>query len=254
LDNLAFLVSYPRSGNTLLASILNQNNKIACTGNSINFEVLHQLNMVKENKIYQNFADEQSYDNIIKNLFNNYYKNWNKEFIIERSLATTPDNIKYIDQDKYKYIFLKRDIFEILNSFVNLFKSNQDERSDFQICEEILERENILWRSILAYKNGIKCLDKSQYITLSYEDLLKNAPDQIKKIYDFLGIKYYEHHFTNLNQLCINNIRYNDKALPLRFQNLHKIRTDKIIKNKIKSDLPKELIDICNEFEKEIIV
>ena len=146
------------------------------------------------------------------------------------------------------------DIFEILNSFVNLFKSNQDERSDFQICEEILERENILWRSILAHKNGIKCLDKSQYITLSYEDLLKNAPDQIKKIYDFLGIKYYEHHFTNLNQLCINNIRYNDKALPLRFQNLHRIRTDKIIKNKIKSDLPKELIDICNEFEKEIIV
>ena len=33
---LFFLIAMPRSGNTLFASIMNQNPDIACTGNSMN--------------------------------------------------------------------------------------------------------------------------------------------------------------------------------------------------------------------------
>ena len=37
---LFFLVALPRSGNTLLASLLNQNPDIACTANSLTLEIL----------------------------------------------------------------------------------------------------------------------------------------------------------------------------------------------------------------------
>ena len=40
---LFFLVAMPRSGNTLFASIMNQNPNIACTANSITLEIFKKL-------------------------------------------------------------------------------------------------------------------------------------------------------------------------------------------------------------------
>jgi hypothetical protein len=45
---LFFLIAQPRSGNTLLASILNQNPDIACTGNSITLEIMKRVIFVKK--------------------------------------------------------------------------------------------------------------------------------------------------------------------------------------------------------------
>ena len=38
-----FLIALPRSGNTLFASIMNQNPEIVCTGNSITLEIMKEL-------------------------------------------------------------------------------------------------------------------------------------------------------------------------------------------------------------------
>ena len=40
---LFFLVAQPRSGNTLFASIMNQNPEIVCTPNSITLEIMKDL-------------------------------------------------------------------------------------------------------------------------------------------------------------------------------------------------------------------
>ena len=48
---LFFLIAQPRSGNTLLASILNQNPDIACTGNSITLEIIKRLYLLKEDEL-----------------------------------------------------------------------------------------------------------------------------------------------------------------------------------------------------------
>ena len=44
---LFFLVAMPRSGNTLFASIMNQNPDIACTANSITLEIMKDLFLLK---------------------------------------------------------------------------------------------------------------------------------------------------------------------------------------------------------------
>ena len=46
---LFFLVALPRSGNTLFASIMNQNPDIACTGNSVTLEIIKNLYLIKIN-------------------------------------------------------------------------------------------------------------------------------------------------------------------------------------------------------------
>ena len=45
---LFFLVAMPRSGNTLFASIMNQNPDVVCTANSITLEILKELFLLKE--------------------------------------------------------------------------------------------------------------------------------------------------------------------------------------------------------------
>jgi hypothetical protein len=79
--NYYFLCGLPRAGNTVFASILNQNNNITVTANSILPDVLFQLELLKDTYIYNNFKDEKSYFNIIKNIFNNYYSHWKNKNI-----------------------------------------------------------------------------------------------------------------------------------------------------------------------------
>ena len=47
---LFFLVAQPRSGNTLFASLMNQNKDIAATANSVTLEVMKDLHLLKKNR------------------------------------------------------------------------------------------------------------------------------------------------------------------------------------------------------------
>jgi hypothetical protein len=71
---LFFLIAQPRSGNTLLASILNQNPEIACTANSITLEIIKDLFLLKQKDVFQNFPDHKSLDNVLSSIYGNYYK------------------------------------------------------------------------------------------------------------------------------------------------------------------------------------
>jgi len=54
---LFFLVAIPRSGNTLLASILNQNPEIASTANSMTLEIMKVLFLLKQTDVFKNYPD-----------------------------------------------------------------------------------------------------------------------------------------------------------------------------------------------------
>ena len=49
--NINFLCSLPRAGNTLLGSIINENQGIKCSPNSICTDIVFQLNSLKSNDI-----------------------------------------------------------------------------------------------------------------------------------------------------------------------------------------------------------
>ena len=51
---LFFLVAMPRSGNTLFASIINQNPEIAATPNSITLEIMKDLFLLKKTDVFHN--------------------------------------------------------------------------------------------------------------------------------------------------------------------------------------------------------
>ena len=246
-------MSLPRSGNTVLASILNQNKKIGCTPNSIVFELLHNINEAKKAKVFMNFPDHGSVQNVSKKIIQNYYQDWKQDIIIDRSPATTPKNLEYYDYQNYKYIFLKRSLVEIVKSFIDLSLRNNTEKSIEKVYQEINDPNTMLLRSLLALTNGLKSIDKEKYILIDYNDFVKSPKDVIKKIYKFLNIEPFNHNFENIDQFSINGMKYDDSILG-SYKNIHKINTESITKRSYNIELPQHIIDFCRNYENLIVV
>jgi hypothetical protein len=76
MKKIYYLIGMPRAGNTLFGSLLNQNPRVRVTANSIVPEIMWSTQCLKKDEIYQNFPNEKSIDNVIKNIISNYYKDW----------------------------------------------------------------------------------------------------------------------------------------------------------------------------------
>jgi len=205
-----FLNGLPRSGNTLFGSIINQNSNISVTANTILTDVIYQLHLLKNNEIFLNFPDKESLNNVIKNSFNNYYKDWEAKFIIDRGPWGTPDNLKLLKSiiKNPKFIILNRPVLECLASYIKIEQpQNIEER-----CNQLMNPQGMIGKNLLSIKNTID--QKENYIIINYPDLINNPLDQINKIYNFSA----------------NNIKYNDNILDFPF---HTIKTGKIKLNKI---------------------
>jgi hypothetical protein len=232
-----FLCSLPRAGNTLLGSILNKSKNIRLTANSILPDIIYQLYLLKQNQIFTNFPDHKSYNNIIKNVFNNYYQEWNVDNIISRGTWGTPTNLQLLKLivKKPKFIILYRPILESLASFIKIEKP-----SDVELrCKQLLDKEDIIGKSLWSIKNIIA--NKEDHIVINYNDLVNNTNETLKKIFNYLEVKLEDIDINNLQQFSTNSIYYDDSVLPF---NLHTIRTNKIEFNKynIKDYLPPNII------------
>lgn len=232
-----FLCSLPRAGNTILGSILNQSKDIRLTANSILPETIYQLGVLKEDQLFTNFPDHTSYDNIIKNIFNNYYKDWNVSNIITRGIWGTPVNLQLLKSiiKKPKFIILNRPVLECLASFIKIEKPLDVESR----CNQLLSKEDIIGKSLWSIKNIIQ--NKEDYIVINYKDLVINTNETLKKIFNYLEVKFENININNIKQFNINNVSYDDSVLPF---NVHTIRTNKIEFNKynIENYLPSNII------------
>ena len=245
-----FLVGLPRSGNTLLSSILNQNPKVSVTANSIVPDILWNLHCERENSLtFKNFPDHRSYNDLMSSIFDGYYKNWNSNIIIDRSNWGVPNNLKLLEKycpNKPKFILLVRDILEVLASFIKWSRENkpnfiQNEtnnapveiqcdflmRSDLQIVQEYTAIHNL-------YKNPNALL-------ITYNELIDSSEETMNKIYDFLQIEPHQHKFDNLTQLVANGVSYDDTVVG---NNLHYVKS-KISKTDytVKDYLPLSVIN-----------
>jgi hypothetical protein len=250
LKQYYFLVGLPRSGNTLLSSILNQNPKVSVTANSIVPDILWNLHCERENSLtFKNFPDHRSYDDLMSSIFDGYYKNWNSNIIIDRSNWGVPNNLKLLEKycpNKPKFILLVRDVLEVLASFIKWSRENkpnfiQNEtnnapveiqcdflmRSDLQIVQEYTAIHNL-------YKNPNALL-------ITYNELIDSSEETMNKIYKFLQIEPHQHKFNNLTQLVANGVSYDDTVVG---NNLHYVKS-KISKTDytVKDYLPLSVIN-----------
>lgn len=247
-----FLSGLPRSGNTLLASILNQNSKISVSANSPVSEIMFNLEQTKHNvETLLNFPDYKSYDNVIKNVLESYYQHSKADYIIDRSSWGNPNNLNLLKKyygNNIKIIVLLRDVLEVLASFIRWSERNKSSflnqfKTVEEKCDFLMRQDSQIMRCLSSAANLTKEENINYALFLQYDDIINHTEQTIDKIYDFLNIPYYpNHYFKNLKQLKVNNVSYNDTLLG---KNLHKIKEKEIKKSvySITDYLPKTVID-----------
>jgi sulfotransferase len=243
---LFFLIAQPRSGNTLLSSILNQNPEIACTGNSITLEIMKDLFLLKQKDVFKNFPDHKSLDNVLSSVYGNYYKDWPQRIIIDRGPVMTKGNLMLMQKyfkHSYKCIVLLRDVIDVLASYIKWYTENPDAfpnkfgSNDEEKLTRLMSDEGSIAKELKAIQNSYNYKHLCCYI--KYDNLVTNPELEIKKIYELIDEPYYPHKFENLQQLNINGIGYDDTELG---KDMHTIRsTIQKIPNPYKDRIPKTI-------------
>jgi len=228
---LFFLVALPRSGNTLFASIMNQNPEIATTANSVTLEIMKNLFLVKTTDTFQNFPDHRSLDNVLNNVFNLYYKDWPQQIIIDRGpimVSGNPGNFELMQKHfkpGFKCIILLRDLMDVLASYIKWYTENPSAFPNKYGCKNdeekllmLMNKDGAIVKNLKAIKNSYNYSNICHYVR--YDDIVINPEQEFKKIYNFLGEPYFNHRFNNLDQININGLSYDDRIVG---DNMHKL-------------------------------
>jgi len=226
---LFFLVALPRSGNTLIASILNQNPNLVVTANSITLEIMKDVFLLKQTDVFQNYPDHRSLDNVLDIVFDAYYKDWPQQYIIDRGPVMTTGNFDLMQKHfkrPFKCIVLLRDLMEVLASYVKWFEKEPSafpNKYGKKNIEEklwmLMNKDGAIAKDLEAIKNSFNYSNLCHFV--QYNDLVSNTAFEIQKIYNFLEIPHFNHTFTNLQQIFINGLGYDDNIVG---NNMHKIR------------------------------
>ena len=225
---LFFLVAMPRSGNTLFASIMNQNPEIAATPNSITLEIMKDLVLLKKTDVFLNYPDHKSLDNVLDSVYDKYYEYWPQRIIIDRGPVTTVGNLAVMQRHynkPFKVIVLLRDLMDVLASYMQWYTENTDSfvnkfnlNSDEEKLSMIMNKDGAVAKDLEAIKNAYNYPDMCHFV--KYDDIVTNPEQEFRKIYQFLNEPYFNHRFDNLDQVCVNGLSYDDTIMG---SNMHKL-------------------------------
>ena len=232
---LFFLVAMPRSGNTLFASIMNQNKDLVVTANSITLEIMKDLFLLKKTDVFQNFPDHRSLDNVLDIVYDTYYKDWPQRIIIDRGPVMTESNFALMQKHfkrSFKCIVLLRDLMDVLASYMQWYTENPDAfpnkynlKTDEEKLAMIMNKEGAVAKELDAIKNAYNYPELCHFV--KYDDMVTNPEQEFRKIYKFIEEPYFNHRFENLDQININGLFYNDTAVG---SNMHTVKEERIEK------------------------
>lgn len=245
-----FLAGLPRSGSTLLSSILNQNPKIySGPGSPVVDLMFGAETFLTKCEQLQAYPNENFIQTHISSIIKDFYKDVDNKIIIDKSRAW-PNNIhlikKYITND-VKIICTVRDVKEILASFIKINKKGLSfidqnlitERKNLTTenrCDHLMSDDGVVSNSLGAIYKCFERKEEKNLLLIEYDNLINNTENEIKKIYNFLNEEYFEHNFNQIKQ----NFNINDDVYGLI--NMHKVNHT-IEKNKTKNDVQNILTD-----------
>jgi sulfotransferase len=242
MKKIHFMSGLPRSGSTLLTSILNQHPKIYSS---------HQTDLINIiNKIKLEYPDYESVmagtrvnscNQIIEGIGQLFYSDIDKEIIIDKNRGwSTLHNIKLagLFSNPVKIIFPYRKPIEILASFISLAEKNPNNFIDKNMiaedflpyyymprndarCEWLMQNRNQISFGLFGLRLAQSKEYKDNIHIVEYDKLCKNPQEEMNKIYNFLEIDSYSHNFKNI----INTEKQNDMEV-YGVPDLHEIKTN----------------------------
>lgn len=213
---LVFLSGLPRSGSTVLTSLLNQHPEMYATTTSPVMGMITNFGVNWEGQVIHQIEDknDQQKKDMQRSMLSSAHSHFDKPIIIDKNRGW-PLKIKLLEEllgKKPKIICTVRDIPSILSSFITLvnknpndnFVDNQLKQNGFAINN--VNRCRVLWRagtvgeSWQCLKSGYQ-FDKSCLHIISYDNIIGNPIEVMKGIEDFLEIDHFEYDINNLKTM-----------------------------------------------------
>jgi sulfotransferase len=210
-----FMAGLPRSGSTLLKSILNQNPNVFASPISPVMELMYwNEDYFKRSEQYLAYPKPKSAYKIISGMLDNFYFDIDEPVVIDHCRAW-PNNIErmktYITPNP-KIICPVRDVVEILTSFIAMIERNNDQQSFIDThllehglevnndnrCEHLMSEIGIVGQSLWAQYQAFVKNDIRHLYFVEYNDLIERPDETLKGIYEFLELDNYSHDFQNI--------------------------------------------------------
>jgi len=260
-----FMAGLPRSGSTLLSSILNQNPKFYSGPSS---PVLGAMFAIEQNfmgnELYHGYPKPDQVREIIGNIPHHFYSDVQQPVVFDKNRAWTA-RVPYIEGyigEQAKILVPVRRIDEILTSILTMIHRNPfqegqprinfvDEQlikndipiNDLNRCMYLINDGGIVYESLNAIMMGFQQNVRDKMHFVDYNDLVDNPEKIMEDIYDFIGEEFYDHDFGS-----ISNIHREDDLITYGLSDMHEVRS-KVKKTSPSpaSVLPEEIIDLYKE-------
>lgn len=241
MKNIHFLAGFPRSGATLLSSILEQNPEIHSPPASPLINVMLAVHNCYSSS--QNIDYDRSIQiyNVLNNVVSSFFADREEKIIIDKNWAWVqklPSDIIYrhITTD-IKFICPVREISEIINSFLHILnttrkKDNLMDKTVEQLYGEINNDTRSIYIMEKLISENYKVLKerynapefKDSFLLVPYNTTVSNTKEVIGEIYDFLDIPSFKHDFNDIGNNYPNNTQFMD--------DLHEVRKEISIRDK----------------------
>jgi sulfotransferase len=219
-----FLSGLPRSGNTLLSAILNQNPIFHVSPLSPLSNIFYELDKIKNinENCLRTESNQDRLESLMKNVAQFFYKDVEQNIIFDRDKTWgTPYHInlitKYINPQP-KIIFTVRDINEIISSFIELrpkafveeyesgsFYLNYYKKFEDGFAEYLMRPNGQIDNALCSLSSFLNKRFSNFFHIVEYKDLVESPEKTINEIYKFLNIEPYGHDFLNIKKLESDN-------------------------------------------------
>lgn len=225
---ISFLCGFPRSGSTVLSSILSQNPDIHVTGTSPTIYLLRKIQQeIANNTSFHNndyTSSKEYFISICNSIFNETYKKYDKPILIDKNRDwMDPDTIKILGEilngyENVKLICTVRNLADCASSYVRIAKDNDIQLKDFFSSDKgtyLSYTLRVCYNTLLqAFNQFPQCIH-----IVEYEKILADPVFEMERLHKFLKIPEFKYNFNDIKQIDIS--QENDKVWEI--PNLHKI-------------------------------
>jgi sulfotransferase len=191
---ISYLAGMPRSGSTLLASLLNQNPDVFVSSSSPLCNVLyHSERLWSEQVALEANPNPDGVNTVLRSVIPAFYANRDESLIIDKAFTWgTPENLANLMRfapNEPKFIVMDRNRSEVCASLERLMSENPAAR--------LSSPDEMLRRCEASFNNLTKAMPHN-CVVVHYDELVSDTATVLRRIYAFFGMPDYEHQLTDI--------------------------------------------------------
>lgn len=244
-QDVYFMAGFPRAGSTLLMNILNQNPKMLGTPTSgLITSVINIRDNWRANDIYK--SNEETYvfskiKTMLRGMINGFYDDELKQGIVpvdkNRMWVSHLDLLDELYDTKVKFIYPIRDLVDVLVSTEKIRRKSKinsygypandgiNELTTIGRSENSLKDDGMIGLPILHLREIIYRKEWDRLALVVYDDLLNYPEQTMKRLYNQMGLEYFDHDFNNIKQTLVEHDIHHGYAP----NSLHKIKEGQLL-------------------------